>query len=393
MRLKRKTKFDSLENEVTYQTKILSSLIFAALLSYLQLGSPMGSSLQFHMTEFTRAVRVQTFNVTTLDKQQVSAAFECPLEPCHLNMVFMGDSLTRYMYISLVHFLRFNNTWIQPTDQPNMVVAKTYLDSPELHAHWTHFYLQTMAKLAPYENCDCFRAPYRQKKPICENRYFYDPTRNNTITYIQAFGKATPVHGHWLDPVRAAREPSRIALTEEELQTHIFQSMNQTQSTQYKIPAVGPMPDNIPDIWSGGWEFAIESHVKQIQPDVLILNAGKWSNDLDELEPRQSLVNATRGIPRVIWKTTTSNVRGLYKPQERLVDEAMCGLLECFNISSWSMLLANRFYHDKCHYYEPVYRKMNEELFRFLGVPAARAPVLDWTELGINASTLPIALS
>lgn len=299
-----------------------------------------------------------------------SDEFKCPLEPCNLNIVFMGDSLTRYMYVSLAHFLRFNNTWIEPTDHPNMAVAQTYLDKYETKAQWTNYYVQTMTKLAPYENCDCFRSG---DQSISENRYFYDPTRNNTITYIQAFG-SRPIHGHWLDPVKAARVPMQVQQGNK--QANLTQNVSHTD-----IPILGPMPAALPDLWSGGWDYAIETHISQIQPDILVMNAGYWSHSFHEPDVRKKLLEATRkvGIPRVIWKTTTSARDSKKRCVMNKADVAMCEIMECFDITHRTCLVNTSFYHDDKHFYEPVYRKMNEEFFSFLEVPILSTSTLPWS--------------
>ena len=41
--------------------------------------------------------------------------FQCPLEPCHISMAFMGDSLSRFMYYSVAYYLR-HGQWI--VDRP-----------------------------------------------------------------------------------------------------------------------------------------------------------------------------------------------------------------------------------------------------------------------------------
>jgi len=223
-------------------------------------------------------------------------------------------------------------------------------------------------------NCDCFR---ELGKSISENRYYYDPRRNNTITYIEAFGNLK-IHGHWRDPVQAAREPLRQLLSN----TATFGNHTNQSGT---IPRVGPMPELLPDVWEGGWDFTVEHHIAQIQPNVLIMNAGKWPNDFHQPAMRQALLNATQmaRIPRVIWKTTTADQQHQYTRSERNSDHAMCEIMECFNITSWTLLIPTRFYHDKQHFFEPAYHKMNELLFDFLGSPLPGGR-LSWSALNIS---------
>lgn len=337
--------------------------------------------------QFIGTSRWLAMNDILLDSEKgpTAAIFECPMEPCHLNIVFMGDSISRYQYVSLVHFLRFNNTWIESTDSPNMVVAQTFLDHNESGGHWSHYYQQSMARLAPFENCDCFRNG-KNYQQVTENRYFYDPTRNNTITYVQAFG-SMPIHGHWMDPVEAARAPLH-----ELVQGNSYDT-NRTTTQQDEIPLLGPMPTVLPYKWEGGWEFVIESHISKIQPEVLILNAGKWPNQFHLPESRESLRNATQmaQIPRVIWKTTTASKGAKYTAIESGTDHDMCEIMECFNVSGWTKMVPPSLYPDIHHFYEPVYRKLNEELFSFLGMPILTPSLLEWRHLNLSETMIASA--
>ena len=103
------------------------------------------------------------------------------------HIVFIGDSLTRYFYISLVYALkysRFNNDTIVP----NIVKEEEW-------GNYNYFYGNSTKVLAP-EHCDCYRgklsSPYN-----FENRYFYDDSHSFNLTYYQYWGH--DIHGHWQD--------------------------------------------------------------------------------------------------------------------------------------------------------------------------------------------------
>ncbi|KAK3238389.1 hypothetical protein CYMTET_51593 [Cymbomonas tetramitiformis] len=95
------------------------------------------------------------------------------------SIIFIGDSVIRYQYLSLVYFLK-NRHWIGRHQRPNPIEEQTY-DS------WEDFYNQTSKALTPYELCDCFRVdnPENFTLPF-ENRYFCGPGLK--VSYIQAFG-------------------------------------------------------------------------------------------------------------------------------------------------------------------------------------------------------------
>jgi hypothetical protein len=92
-----------------------------------------------------------------------------------LRVAFVGDSLTRYMYLSLAAYLR-TDRWITKNDVPNIVEEKQF-------SGWNVFYNYTKNYFRPYEQCDCARPGYSWNS--IENRYFADPVRDNVIYYIQ----------------------------------------------------------------------------------------------------------------------------------------------------------------------------------------------------------------
>jgi hypothetical protein len=286
-----------------------------------------------------------------------SLSFSCPMEPCGLSMLFMGDSLTRFQYISLVYFLR-HGRWIDaPATIPHLVRPSDYLVAGEHRSQWSPWYQATMDLLAPYENCDCYREPSNidtRSQYTCENRYYHDPVRNNTVTYVQAFGKAYPIRGHW----RAEQAIPQLV------------EYHQTKNQSALGDTVGPMLSRVPYRWEGTWIDVIRGHVADLAPAVLIMNAGKWRHSFLDAPFRDGIVaalqNVSSVIPRVIWKTTTADQGGIYTSSFNETDAAMCNLLECLN-TTWTMDVPPTLYVDKSHFLEPVYRLLNEQLLQQLG--------------------------
>jgi hypothetical protein len=93
-----------------------------------------------------------------------------------LRVAFVGDSLTRYMYLSLAAYLR-QGRWVDEKDVPNILEEKQF-------GGWSEFYNYTNNYFQPYEQCDCFRPEGRVRKTI-ENRYFIDPVRDNALYFFQ----------------------------------------------------------------------------------------------------------------------------------------------------------------------------------------------------------------
>ncbi|GMI62373.1 hypothetical protein ScalyP_jg6298 [Parmales sp. scaly parma] len=183
------------------------------------------------------------------------------------SIAFMGDSLTRYQYLSLAYFVT-HDTWIDPRTKPNLVVEKDY-------ASWKAFYNATNTAYAGFERCDCYRSQKWDKaaKTVTENRYYVAPHWN--LYYIQAFG-SIPSKGNW--------NPQAVPSTQP------------------------PFELNASFMWDYDWPNTILNHVALLRPKPqwVVLNAGIWKNDFNNIEYRNRVIQATRdaGI-KSIWKTTT----------------------------------------------------------------------------------------
>jgi hypothetical protein len=95
-----------------------------------------------------------------------------------LRVAFVGDSVTRYMYLSLAAYLR-RGRWVGEKDAPNILVGKHF-------PTWNPFYNYTNNYFRPYEQCDCFRLDGKEdSETAIENRYFVDPVRDNALYFFQ----------------------------------------------------------------------------------------------------------------------------------------------------------------------------------------------------------------
>ena len=101
--------------------------------------------------------------------------------PTGLRLAFVGDSVTRYQFLSLAFFLRWGR-WFDPQVYPNHLVDAHSFHHPQHPDNdWNEFFLQSNRLLAPNEACDCQRSRDSRHWAV-ERRYFYDPSRNNTLT-------------------------------------------------------------------------------------------------------------------------------------------------------------------------------------------------------------------
>lgn len=274
-----------------------------------------------------------------------AAALPVVERPRDLHIAFVGDSVTRYMYLDLVYFLK-HNRWVQDDEYPNILNAKHF-------PSWNDHYNFSNAALAPNEQCDCFRnnpknSSHIDKEETIENRYYSDPELNNYATFIEIFGGTAP-HGHWL--ARDAHKPH--VLDFEKLQ-------------------------NDPFVWRQDWPGLIRNYLNKLtpKPDFLVFNEGLWiEHELGNVDVQQSIKDALEdtGIIGIYKTTTLPNINsGLAKRSAGVVfnrhDAAMCEMIENYLDFSWTKDLGDEHYWDGVHFKPHVNRGMNMELLDYLQV-------------------------
>ena len=269
-------------------------------------------------------------NVSSYDNLLHRVNLDIPV-PKNLNIVFMGDSLTRYQYIDLVYFLSHGH-WVGPEDRPNMVIEKT-------HADWNSFYNYTNMQIQPFENCDCFRKGGRINHDLSvENRYFVDTKNNNRATFLQKFG------GH---PFKTSWPVSEI-LSPHELVKH---------------------QENVSMINKWNWIDTIKNFACKMEPkpSVFIFNSGLWpDSELSNTDMHNQTISALKncGITSVYKTTTATNSDSYDVPDNGR--ERLCTLADmCLNVS-WTELVPGEKYWDGGHFIPPIYSLLNVHLLSLL---------------------------
>ncbi len=260
----------------------------------------------------------------------------------------------RYQYLSLAYRLRHGVWFHESLWYYNLVKEQTF-ESPFHPFTWSEFMLQTNKVLQPLEVCDCFRQAPANFGEVIENRYFYDPVHNNSLTFLLSFGHVIRMKGRLL--------PSQIRNVSSKWQ---MKALRDRQSTTWMF---------------GDWSKMITGYVRKLDPPPkhVIMNAGAWSHKFGWSKPPtanetgiansptknvlQSIKNATP--IQFGWRTTTYMQHGISQDQDG--DEVMCMLLPiCINVSFTRNVRAN-YYWDGKHFLEPVYRAENEEMLNVLG--------------------------
>jgi len=264
--------------------------------------------------------------------------------PRDLNIVFMGDSLTRYQYLSLVYFLSYGR-WEENEQSPNMLLEKT-------HESWVNFYNYTYSKLQPYELCDCYRIEnedlrfgfFKKIGFSTENRYFYDPVQNNSVVYLRKMANL-PFHASWnaSDIFDMHMKPPRLATSEEELNF--------------------VMDDR-------DWTNILKNHLCKLhpKPDLFIFNQGIWKGHYFEDESRQDeIINALKscGI-KSMYKTTTKKGWEHNDFTVKEYEMQLCEKSDLCNYLNWTGYVPGELYWDKNHFIPIVYNWMNVLLLKQL---------------------------
>jgi hypothetical protein len=332
--------------------------------------------------------------------------------PRNLRLAFLGDSVTRYQYLSLAYFLRWGR-WFDPdTIKNHLVDAHSFRHPYHPDQDWNEFFLQSNRLLYPAESCDCQRSSSSQQEHehawAIERRYFYDPIHNNTLTYINLSGNETH------NPNPSGGFSGRLNAPDIFTNFQAFAGLpsgllnnndNKLLSSSLPITASNRSWDY------STWGQVIRHHVAALvpKPEIAILNAGLHAHNFGDPFVRQELVSALNASNIIgIWKTTTpqksqlvastttTTVTGssnqsslplsLLSPATashnadavpRMTDRQMCQEISgCLNLS-WTVHLRPDLYFDDLHFREPVYRIMNEDLLQQLNKLPAGYQMLD----------------
>ncbi len=191
-------------------------------------------------------------------------------------LMFIGDSLTQYQYITLTAFLT-KEEW--PTDE--RLVNEHYYTS----GGWTEFYQNSTAFHQGMELCECYHGNSLQD--IMENRKYYNSKLNTTIWYFRWCGDNSLPHGHF--------------------------------SVEHDIQPLDCMPANCKQsatdhswIVKSAAEFILQFAIAQ-QPDHVIMNTGAHValNGKNEMSVREGKYwrshyqNRLQAPTKFIFKSTT----------------------------------------------------------------------------------------
>lgn len=275
-------------------------------------------------------------------------------------IAFVGDSITRYQYLNLVHFLA-HGTWV--SNHPELEREASW-------PSWAAFYSGSSARLvttSTREACDCYRsddhAEFARTKvvKIYENRFFQDLEYNFSIAYYQFF-EGVPARGI---------EPRLLTLT------------NCRKNIGCSQGGCHPGNCSSPTWMASGLVELVRRIVGGFQPNTLVINSGLWIQTQklelpDRIVELEAISNITRSakIQNVMWKTTTPRADhgpvaaiaeySIFFPwflkqawPWRVFDAFAITAPLAFGVQDGSIKISDVFW-DAVHFVPDVYRGLNE---------------------------------
>jgi len=273
--------------------------------------------------------------------------------PRNLRLAFIGDSLSRHQFLSLIYYLQSNGHW----DPPPPYIEGMFPTRLQHRSYISQHLNNSMA-------CNCHRPEgnyqaARKLHLMYGNMYYLDNNNNNNnaLTLIEKMGKAE-AHGHW-DP---------RTVFDEQLHTQRATIDNYVNDDN----ATGKIP---PYTWAGNWSYIIRHHLAnydvQYKPKYVIINAGLWEHDFTD-NRTTSLLDIRRALDDNnmvgIYKTTTKMITETSSELE-LHDQWGCEILHhCLNLS-WTgpnITDPSDYFPDGKHFKSHIYARMNQQLLQML---------------------------
>jgi hypothetical protein len=300
-----------------------------------------------------------------------------------LHVAFLGDSVTRYQALALMHYLHTGH-WISDSMVPSLL-KDTGLASSGEHKVWNDMYCFThmyFSGLLPkkylladsdvfypkyFLTCDCYRSAspvfMEMLQTVVENRYYHDSCRGVSVYYFAKFGNV-PFRGHY--------QPGQI-------HNNVYNLSLVTSPFQWQYES---------------WSSFISGYLALLQPPpkYVIINAGLWNNHgldnstvFSEIRQALELANMTG-----IYKTTTSTMfEGWHDDMDATIrqmnhstpfqplpsvddvnhphDATGCNMLHhCLSLNWTQYITGPLHYSDNLHFQPHINTLFNEQLLDLL---------------------------
>ena len=291
------------------------------------------------------------------------------------SILIVGDSLSRYQYLSLVYFIA-TGSWHSPCPQnsdesqwqndvyePGVPPGATCRSSRghfSKAAHWAAFFAGTSERMrtpTSYELCDCFRdGSDTWPLTASENRHFFESSANLRVSNVAWLAKH-PWRAHNLSWLGAACAQPPCAQS--------GCAPGECSSAREAWHWTAPYPH----------QFAVAA--AQLRPDTVIVNSGAWlhidetAERIDELLAGGEAARAS-GVRELYWKMTANSFLGATRSGD---NPESAQLVPRVRAAGWRVFDAyaltdglplHMFWDGGGHFRESVYRGLNEVLLRDL---------------------------
>ena len=265
--------------------------------------------------------------------------------PTGLRMVMLGDSLTRYQFVMLVHYLHTGH-WIHDDMRPNLLREDSFGDGG-----WSSFFRGLESYFdEDYLLCDCFHGATRWWKTLVENQFYHDQgCHDNAVFFFAKFGTFGFRGHHSVSDITGwVNHPTQMSR----------------------------IPERIYDQGRFEWRYhEYEPFLRDViamlepRPRVVIINEGLWgvdslSNETVVLKIRDTL----RSLGMVsVYKTTTKFLKKTARTPGLLPHDEMCCRIfdHCLRMD-WTYCLDPTESWDGTHFRSYPNLRFNEQLLYLL---------------------------
>ena len=329
------------QHNTTLTNTMLSNPIGCNMFNLMKNARSLQDATRWTYHNGTPVLTIQNCSLNSIDAK---LARECIATNSPNGISLIGDSLTRYQYLNLAHFLATGN-WTSDPLTPN--------EREISHASWTDFYHTTNARMQGHEICDCSR---EAGDTIMEHRYF--EMNGVKLSYMQVFGAQQQILYH-----------NTTMLNISSCRT------GKCQQSLCKPGACTPSTAaSLGYITSPG---VLSSLVQTHPSDDVFINAGHWwmNNQQNSFIQHKPLVlsEANRSLNakttnRFHWKLTTASM-AQFQPEHQFASELIRsgmfhGAYDAWTLTKTLDLKAHMW--DPLHFQPAVYVGLNQALIAYI---------------------------
>ena len=267
----------------------------------------------------------------------------------HKQIIFLGDSLSRFQYLNLINYFH-TNAWTGSTNQ---------LASKNDWGSWKAFHIGSNLRFGCQEICDCYKPDDEYIK--IENRHYYDIDYNITIRLYLWYPPVQPLSVNY----NSVREPLSELIKKQCLSP--IEWLNKLNNYHPNITHTFKNDDGI-------LKF-VQQIIQPLHPYFLIMNNGLWNYTIlrEDASFRSKFVAlAKKSSQHFIWKTTGS-VCGL---NHSLDSPIFLNQMKNLNVTIFDRYkytkdvtaidnnITRQVCYDGFHYNHFIYRELNKLLLR-----------------------------